>query len=369
MKRLVCFHLLNDYSGSPKMLKTVLDGFCREGVVVDLYTSGTYGVLDELKVHPNFRMHSYYYNFSDNPMVTLVRYLWVQLLTFIWTWRYLVTKDVVFYVNTLLPIGPALTGRMIGKRVVYHYHENADVKGAFYKFLAAGMQKLAHEIICVSGYQSQYLKRQDIVTVVPNAIPNELLKKLHPNIDAAYNHKKVLMIGSLKEYKGTVEFVQLAVAMPEYPFVLVLNQTQENIDAFVRDKCLSIPENLTIYPRQSDVAQFYNQSTVVLNLSNKELFVETFGLTALEAMSAGLPVIVPTEGGISEMVEDGVNGYKIDVQHLNKIQEAITRMLKDELLYKKLAQNALEYSRQYNEGNMIKHISDIIWRNNNIILT
>lgn len=364
MKRLACFHLLNDFSGSPKVLKMVLDGLCTEDVDVDLYTSNTNGTLDELKGHKNCKMHTYKYKFSNNSFVTFVRYSRIQMLTFFWSFRYVFSKDVVFYINTLLPIGPALAGRMMGKRVVYHYHENADIKGAFYKLLAAGMQKLAHEIICVSKHQSLFLKRKDLITLVPNALPINFIDKLTPNIDLAFQRKTVLMLGSLKEYKGTVEFFQLAAAMPEYPFVLVLNETQENIDALIRDKGLLISANLTIYPRQSDVAPFYNQSTVVLNLSNKDLFVETFGLTALEAMSAGLPVIVPTVGGIAEMVEDGVNGYKIDVQHLNKIQEAVTRMLTAESLYKKLAQNALEYSQQYREENMIKHISNIIWRTN-----
>ena len=71
-------------------------------------------------------------------------------------------------------------------------------------------------------------------------------------------------------------------------------------------------EDLIVYPRQADVAEFYNGASLVLNLSDKDRFIETFGLTALEAMSAGLPVIVPTVGGIAELVEDSVNGYKID---------------------------------------------------------
>ena len=40
----------------------------------------------------------------------------------------------------------------------------------------------------------------------------------------------------------------------------------------------------------------------------------------------GLPVIVPTEGGIAEMVEDGVNGYKIDVQNLEEIENKINKI-------------------------------------------
>ena len=58
---------------------------------------------------------------------------------------------------------------------------------------------------------------------------------------------------------------------------------------------------------------------MVVSLTNPKLVVETFGLTPLEAMSAGLPVIVPTQGGIAEMVKDGNNGYKIDVQELDAV--------------------------------------------------
>lgn len=359
-KKIICFQLLNDYSGSPKVLKTVLDGLCRNDIPVDLYTSETQGVLNELKGRENFQMHTYRYNFSDNPLVTLFRFTWIQVLTFFWAFKYAFCSNVVFYINTLLPIGPALAGRIMGKRVIYHYHENADVKGVFYRFLAAGMQRLAHEIICVSKYQSLFLRRQDKVTVIPNAIPAKLVEKLSPDVAAGYARQTVLMLGSLREYKGTVEFYRLAHALPAYRFVFVVNDTQTNIDLFVREKGLVQPDNLMVYDRQKDVSKFYNESSLVLNLSNKNLFIETFGLTALEAMSAALPIIVPTVGGIAEMVDDGVNGYKIDVQDLDQIEAKITEILSDKDLYEHLSQNALKKSRQYDEETMINKIEKII---------
>ena len=123
----------------------------------------------------------------------------------------------------------------------------------------------------------------------------------------------------------------------------------------IADK-VNISKNLTIYPRQNDVVPFYNRASLVLNLTNKKQAVETFGLTALEAMSAGLPVIVPTEGGIAELVEDGVNGYKIDVQNLNSIAECIDQMLSNRELYTKLSDNALRYATKYNADAMINGI-------------
>lgn len=237
MKHIVCFHLFNDYSGSPKVLKMVLEGLLKKGYQVDLVSSSG-GVLDELLHYNNLHKHSYPYKFSNNTLLTLLRYSVVQLYTFFLSFRWLFCKDVVFYINTLLPLGPALAGRMMGKRVVYHYHENAFVKGAFYKTLAVLMQKLAHEIICVSRYQASFLKRTRGVTVVPNTLPKEFLDKLKYEPEAAFARKTVLMLSSLKDYKGTREFIQLSQRLPEYKFVLVINDTQENIDKYLSNSDL-----------------------------------------------------------------------------------------------------------------------------------
>ena len=359
MKRIVCFHLFNDYSGSPKVLRMVLEGVLNKGYRVDLVSSKG-GVLDELLHYPNLRKHSYPYRFSSNGAVTMLRYGLVQLFTFFLSFRWMFCKDVVFYINTLLPVGPALAGRLMGKRVVYHYHENAFVKGAFYKMLAAMMERLANRIICVSEYQASFLNCREKVTVIPNALPEAFVKRLKPDPEAAFGRKTVLMLGSLKEYKGTKEFIQLSQWMTQYRFVLVINDTQENIDDYLKDKYDTLGENLVLYPRQADVATFYQQASVVLNLSDKRQFIETFGLTALEAMTAGLPVIVPTEGGIAEMVDDGINGYKIDVADLDKIEQHIQELLTDKTKYVEMAEQALACAKRFDANEMIDQITRII---------
>ena len=361
MKHIICFHLFNDYSGSPKVLKIVLEGLLKKGYQIDLITS-TGGALDELLDYKNLSKYSYPYRFSNNPIVTMLRYCMVQLYTFILTFRWLFYKDVAFYINTLLPVGPALAGRIMGKRVVYHYHENAFVKGTFYKVLATIMQKLAHEIICVSEYQASFLQQKKCVITIPNALPQNFVNRLTPNFKTAFERKTILMLGSLKLYKSPLEFIELAKRLPQFVFVLVISDTKENIDIFIEKYQINVYKNLTIYPRQNDVVPFYNQASLVLNLSDKKQVVETFGLTALEAMSAGLPVIVPTEGGIAEMVVDGENGYKIDVQNLNQIAECIKTILSDETLYMELAQNALAYSKRFSEAKMVNSIEMILNR-------
>lgn len=358
MKRIVCFHLFNDYSGSPKVLKMTLEELLKRGWKVDLVSSRN-GVLDELKGHANLRFFSYYYHFSTCHALTMLRYVAIQVYTFFWAFRYLFRRDVLFYVNTLLPAGPALAGWLMRKPVLYHYHENAFQKGFFYRMLCKWMETFATEIICVSTYQASFLKRKDKVTVVSNTVPADFVERLRPIPEEAFHRKRVLMLGSLKAYKGTLEFSELAKRLPQFQFEQVVSDTPENLNDFVERHTIDA-DNLTLFPRQNDVVPFYNRASLVLNLSNKELVIETFGLTALEAMSAGLPVIVPTVGGIAEMVTDGANGYKIDVQDLDQIANKITTLLTDRELYLHIAYTALEYSKKFSTVQMLDSIDNIV---------
>ena len=409
MRKIVCFHLFNDYSGSPKVLKVVLEGLLQRGCAVDLVTSRG-GVLDNAQctmhnsqltpsatlvplrqgdniegqqttnnkqqiadnsqlsilspkaqrpsvLNSQLKYRYYDYRFSGSGVVTALRYVWVQMYTFFLAlgyWR----KDVVFYINTILPVGPAVAGWLMRKRVVYHYHENAMVKSGLYRVLAWVMQRVATEIVCVSEYQRSFLKRQEGGRVVPNALPEEFVARAVVDVVGAFERKTVLMLGSLKEYKGTKEFVELAAMLKQYEFVLVLNEVQENIDAYIEQNGLRVPSNLKIYDRQEDVVPFYKEASVVLNLTDKTQAIETFGLTALEAMVFGLPVVVPTVGGIAEMVEDGVNGWKMDVQELDEIAKRIDEMLSDRELYVRLSEGAVEQAKRYSAREMVDRMNE-----------
>ncbi len=356
--RLVAFHLFNDYSGSPKVLKTVISGLLSQGVEVDVFTSKG-GVLDEFH-HEKLQNYRYSYRFSMNPIVTTLRYFYAQIRMFFFAFRYLFKKDVVFYINTILPFGAALAGKLMGKRIVYHYHENAYVKSSFYSVLAWLMEHIASDIICVSEFQKSCLKRVDNVHVVPNALPSSFLRNFEYNAQKQFENQKILMVASLKKYKGIMQFFELAHLLPALKFEMVVNDDQSTIDEFLKSENISLSDNLTIYPRQEDVAPFYEKSSLVLNLSDTDQVLETFGLTALEAMSAGLPVIVPEQGGVAELVEDDVNGYKINVCRLNEIRIKIETIMDSFSIYERLSNAAYSKSKQYSEEKIINMIFPII---------
>lgn len=348
---MIVFHLLNDFSGSPRVLKNVLEEQLRAGRHITLYTSAG-GVLDELAQYPTLTTCHLPYRFGG--ILTPFRYLLSQLRMYRLALRH--RDDDTFYINTLLPVGAALAGHRMQKHVIYHYHEDAPSHGLHYRILARAMEKLATEIICVSDYQRSRLHRSEGVHTIPNRLSPDFTARLHPNPEAAFERKRVLMIASPRRYKRIDKFVELAQRLPEFSFELLINENEKDLnlsaDTFTMlDSHYTIPGNMTVYSAQSDVAPFYNRASLLLCLSDCRMVVETFGMTVLEAQTAGLPVIVPTVGGVAERVQDGVNGYKIDVENLNAIEKHIQTLLSDRALYLQLAAGALNLTHNHEKEN------------------
>lgn len=358
--KIVAFHLYNDYSGSPKVLSMVLKGLLDKGYQIDLLTSTTEGVLDNLDCDVNIRIYRCYYKFGTNKIVQLLRYIYAQIYSFLFVFRYIYKRDVILYINTLMPLGAAIAGKILNIKVLYHYHENANVKGVLYKILSYFMQRLANDIICVSEYQYSFLNRKYNVYIIPNALPIAFENECKKISKIERDRKSILMLASLKLYKGVIEFVQIARVLPQYKFELVVNDSPEQITMFINKYDITMPNNVKLWHRQSNVLPFYERASLVLNLSKKSSFIETFGLTALEAMVSGLPVIVPSVGGIAEMVIDGYNGYKIDSENLENIVAAIKRILENKKLYEGMRKNAIEYSMKFSNTNMIESIEKLI---------
>lgn len=356
--RIAVFHLNNDYSGAPKALLPILEGLLDKGVTIDLVTSAG-GPLDVLAQREGCRVIHCSYNYSQNKLRTSLSFLMCQLRVFFKALGMRRGYD-AFYINTILPVGAALAGRLTGKRLVYHYHENAYRKGRVYRALADYMQRVASRIICVSDFQKSFLKRVADVSVVPNVVPEKFLGELKPDPEAKWEKKNVLMFSLLKPHKGTIAFTEIARRLPQYRFTLVINDTRENIDSYWQSNGLPVLENLTVLPTQRDVAECYNEASLVLNLSIRRLHTETFGLTALEAFHAGVPVIAPDEGGIPEVVTHDVSGYLVKESDIEGNCMLIDRILSDKELYMRLSHGASENAKRFDHRQAVDTIYKLL---------
>lgn len=340
--RIIAAHLLNDYSGSPKVLKQLLNGWSKRDIELHLFTcNGREGFLSNL---PKVTNHFYWYRFAKNPLMRLFFLFSSQLFLAVKLFLFLKRGDIV-YINTVLPFGAAIAGKIRGNKVIYHIHETSMKPLLFKQFLFDVVKHTATDVV----YVSEFLAKQEPLNIrkhiIHNALEEEFIKQASLVNEHLKKDKIVLMICSLKAYKGVNEFLKLAQTNPKYIFKLVVNASKAEIDLFFKDE--ELPSNLIIYPTQVNTHSFYKEASLVVNLSDTNLWVETFGLTVLEAMAYNLPTIVPPVGGVTELVEEGKNGFLIDSKNTFQISQVLSRLFEDEALYKEMSDYAQKKSQMF----------------------
>lgn len=324
---------------------------------IELYTatpSGS-GFLSNI---PGIACRPVFYRHCRSKWITLAYFLLSQFLLFLVLLLQL-RKDDSVYINTLLPFGAALAAGIKGCKVVYHIHETSLKPVLLKSFLTIVADLTAQEVIFVSRYVSgQYHFTGAKTTVVYNSLPEHFAKKAlqvtPPDPERPFT---VTMLCSLKAYKGIYHFVEIARKLPRFSFELVLNASEQATDSFINE--VQPSANCSIYPAQKDTLPFYARAHVVLNLSIPCGWIETFGMTLLEAMQCGRPVICPVAGGVLELVEADRQGYRIDSADKNLICATLERLSADTVLYKTLSAAAIKRSADFSNQTFRKKISHV----------
>lgn len=90
---------------------------------------------------------------------------------------------------------------------------------------------------------------------------------------------------------------------------------------------------------------------------------EDFGMTAVEAMASGKPVIAPNEGGYKETVIDGVDGVLIDDINADKVVKVVQKIsseLETNEGIEKYKKNSIDRSKDFDTSIFIGKIKGLI---------
>ncbi|MFQ3214973.1 MAG: glycosyltransferase involved in cell wall biosynthesis [Marivirga sp.] len=353
--RIFAAHLLNDYSGSPKVLMQLIKGWQREGHTVHLHTSARReGFLSNIL---EISRHTFWYRLAKNPYIRLIFLCWSQLMLFFQLFVTIKKEDIV-YVNTVLPFGAALAGKIKGSQVIYHIHETSIKPLIFKKILFYIIAKTADKVIYVSKYlaENEPVKHVKSYTL-HNALPEEFMLRAKLFKKPSNSAQNALMVCSLKDYKGVNEFALLALDNPGLNFRLVLNATQPEVEAYFQD---SRPANLTIYATQTDLHPHYQWADLILNLSRPDGWIETFGLTIIEAMAYSLPAIVPPIGGITELIDVNENGFQVNSRERELLNSTLQYLCQNDEAYKRMSLVAGQKLSAFTEANFLLRSGHIL---------
>ena len=87
---------------------------------------------------------------------------------------------------------------------------------------------------------------------------------------------------------------------------------------------------------------------------------EPFGLTMLESMASGKPMIVTRAGGMPEIIKNNVNGFVVSPRNHEALARRTIQLLKNDKLRKKLGSNGLQMVRKkYNKRRMAEQVAAV----------
>ena len=117
-------------------------------------------------------------------------------------------------------------------------------------------------------------------------------------------------------------------------------------------------------PTRAELENFYEESLIFWHAKGFEVeenehpdLLEHFGMTTVEAMSAGCIPIVINKGGQKEIVDEGINGYK-----WNNEKELIekTRYVLQQVSHEKIINEAIKKSELYDYNSFRMHLTEYI---------
>lgn len=218
----------------------------------------------------------------------------------------------------------------------------------------------ATEVIVNSNYMKSELQRlfglpYEKINVVPNGITQTNFAGYERDYEfrrrfAADNEKIILFSGRLVYEKG---IQNLIAAMPKIlqgyndaKLVIagrggMLDELRAQVDYLG----ISNKVYFTGYLDHKNLCKMYKCADVSVFPST----YEPFGIVALEAMLAGVPVVVSDVGGLNEIVEHGVNGMKSYAGNPNSLADSILSLLYNPQLCANVVKQAkLDVKNKYN---------------------
>ncbi len=265
----------------------------------------------------------------------------------------------IIHAHDWLAYPAGITAKKIsGKPLVIHVHATEfdrsgdHVNPVIYSIEREGME-MADKIITVSNFtrgtvMEKYGIPPEKITTVYNAVEPQVTSKKNP-FKKGVNEKVVTFLGRITMQKGPEYFIEAAklILRKMNTVRFVMAGSGDMMNAMVsRVSELGIADrfHFTGFLKGSDVSQMFDMTDVFVMPSVSE----PFGIVPLEAMRAGVPVIISNQSGVAEILE---NAIKIDFWDTHAMADAIYGLL-----------NYPSLARFFKEQG-IREVGNLKWKN------
>lgn len=209
-------------------------------------------------------------------------------------------------------------------------------------------------------------KMQSILKMNPDKI-----EILHSGIDTKYlasvkakkKDDSVLYVGRLVPQKNVDTLIKAYSSLPKdirrkHPLKIIGEGAE-------RGKLEALSSSLGVDAEFT--GKIERHEDVIKELKAASLFVlpsrrESFGITILEAMFCGIPVVSTATEGPSDHIENGRNGFLVGVGNADDMSAKMSAALSDGMLRKKLIKNGFATAEKHGWENITKNIASVYRR-------
>ncbi|MDY6896697.1 MAG: glycosyltransferase [Cyanobacteriota bacterium] len=192
--------------------------------------------------------------------------------------------------------------------------------------------KQALFVCCISNYA----RSQGMIFA-----PTEKWNRMHiihcgvdPSLFDMVSHqqpgKRLLYVGRIAAAKGLPILLEsLVILKKQHPEILLTvvgdGSDRKDLEAMAVKLGLSQNVDFVGYKSQTEVRKYFHKTDIFVMSS----FAEGIPVVLMEAMAAAVPVVATQIAGISELVEDGINGYLVPPGDSHLLTVRIEQLLKD----------------------------------------
>ncbi|MEU9984608.1 glycosyltransferase family 4 protein [Streptomyces sp. NPDC050856] len=255
----------------------------------------------------------------------------------------------VAYVARFAPDGAVL----VGQEHMTHNHHQPALRAE----MAPWLGRLDAFVTVSEGDAASWREHLPLpgtrVLAIPNSVPEPTVA---PSDTSGTTVVAAGRLASEKQYQVLIEaFAKVVAVRPEWTLRICGWGNQKDRLRRTIDK-LGLYNNVHLMGPRSPIEPEWVKGAIAVSTSRHE----SFGMTLVEAMRCGLPVVsTDCDYGPREIIEDGEDGLLVPVGDVDAVAGALLRLIDDPGLRRRMGAAALANARRFDPGPVAKRYEEL----------
>lgn len=244
------------------------------------------------------------------------------------------------------------------RKITWWHHGEFNVDRVAYGDMCSKMDAVAVvSQSCKEILQGQLPELADKLVCIPNMLDAEAIRQKVSNSPYTGDVLHIVSVGRLAPEKHFENIIPAAKTLRETGtdftwHIVGEGPERARLESLIAENDLK--NHVILEGSKSNPYPYMKYADLFVHPS----YVESQGLTVLEAMTLGVPCVVTKSLGLCEFIEDGVNGLLTE-QAPESLTEKVIAILNDKELYQKIKEN-IKCPEQFSPEQIMKQIEALI---------